>query len=146
MDNIRSKPHTIIRRRGIQVAFHQVDMMQVVHNAVYFKWFEKGRLDLLEEVFPVAWAIEHRFATPVVMNHAEYLWPAAYGDPLVLTTRHQRLERWDGRFVFDHSISNSKTKVELCLGQTAITVLDLASGQLLKEIPEEIWSRYQALQ
>ena len=138
--------HRIVTRRlPLEVAFHQVDMMHVVHNAEYFRWFEKGRLALLEDVLPIAWAIAHRIATPVVMNRAEYLWPATYGDALVLTTKHQLVDRWDGRLLFDHSISNAKTKVELCAGQSAITLMDMAEGRLLKEIPAEVWQRYQAL-
>lgn len=140
-----TRMRTVTRRLPVEVEFHQVDMLRVVHNAVYFTWFEKGRLQLLEEVFPVSWAIENRVATPVVMNRAEYLSPAAYGDRLVVSTRHGILDLWNGRLLFEHSISNAKTKVELCLGETAVTVLDLATGHLLKEIPEPIWKSYQAL-
>ena len=50
-----------------------------------------------------------------------------------------------GRFVFDHSISNKKSKVEVCRGQTAVTVVDLTSGKLYKELPGEVWERYRAL-
>ncbi len=136
---------TITRRHTIEVEFHQVDMMQVVHNAQYFRWFEKGRLAILEDVFPVAWAIENRVATPVVTNHCEYTSPAAYGDSLVVTTRHRIAAQWDGRFAFEHSISNTKTKVEVCAGHSEVTVLDMRTRSLIKEIPADIWDRYQAL-
>ncbi len=136
---------TVTRRLTVEVEFHQVDMMQVVHNSEYFRWFEKGRLQLLNDVFPMSWAIENKIVTPVVMNHAEYLSPAAYGDVLVVTTKHTLADHWDGRFLFDHSISNAKTKVELSCGQSAVTVLDLNSHVLIKEIPKEVWDRYQAL-
>ena len=139
-------PRTVTRRLNHHVEFHHVDMMQVVHNFIYLKWFEKGRFQLLDEVFPVSWMLENRIATPVVMNHAEYLNSATYGDTLVVTTRHRVKDYWDGRFLFKHSISNAKTKLELCSGETATTVIDFDSKQLLKEIPEEIWSRYQNLE
>ena len=140
-----AKKRTIISRLSVEVEFHQVDMMHVVHNSEYFRWFEKGRLQIMEDIFPVSWAVENKIATPVVMNHAEYLWPARFGEVLVVTTRHRIMDRWDGRFVFEHSISNEKTKKELCFGQSAITVMDLGSGRLVKEISDDIWARYQAL-
>ena len=136
----------ITRRSQVVVEFQHVDMMQVVHNAHYLRWFELGRLAVLEGVFPMAWAVEHRIATPVVVNHCEYLQPAAYGDELVVITRHKLLDRWEGRFHFDHAISNARTKRELATGYSVVTVLDMAGGKLIKEIPAEIWDRYLALE
>ena len=140
-----SDTHTITRKVEVEVEFHHVDMMRVVHNSEYLRWFEKGRLGVLEEIMPVSWAVENRIATPVVMNHCEYLSPAAYGDALIVTTRHKKVDHWDGRFVFEHSISNPKTKVELCFGKSAVTVIDLRTGRLLKTLPDEAWDRYLAL-
>jgi acyl-CoA thioester hydrolase len=136
----------ITRRAQVVVEFHHVDMMHVVHNAHYLRWFELGRLAVLEDVFPMAWAVEHRIATPVVVNHCEYLQPAAYGDELVVTTRHKILERWEGRFHFEHAISRLRSKRDLATGWSAVTVLDMAGGKLVKEIPPEIWARYLALE
>ena len=140
-----SKQRTIIRRLTVEVEFHQADMMRVVHNSQYLIWFEKGRLKLLEDVIPLAWAVENGIAVPVVMNHIEYFSPAMYGDALVVTTKHKIAESWDGRFLFEHSISNVKTKVELAAGRTEVTVIDLKTNSLIKEIPDDIWARYQAL-
>jgi YbgC/YbaW family acyl-CoA thioester hydrolase len=136
---------TITRRCEVKVEFHHVDMMQVVHNSHYFRWFELGRLAIMEDIFPMSWALENRIATPVVMNHCDYLWPAVYGDALIVTTRHRIAERWEGRFSFDHSISNRGTKNELCRGRSEITVVNLATARLVKDIPPDAWARYQAL-
>jgi acyl-CoA thioester hydrolase len=137
----------IIKRRAqVVVQFHEVDMMHVVHTAHYLRWFELGRLAVLESLFPMEWAVAQRIATPVVVNHCEYLQPATYGDELVVTTSHKLLERWEGRFHFDHTISHLRTKRELATGFSVATVLDLASGRLVKEIPPEIWARYLALE
>jgi acyl-CoA thioester hydrolase len=135
----------ITRRIFARVEFRHVDMMQVVHNAQYFNWFELGRIGLMEEVFPFDWAIEHRLATPVVSNHCEYLSPATYGDEIVITTRHRLLAGWEGRFVFDHSISNRHTKVELCNGRTATTLISMDSRRSLRKVPADAWERYRTL-
>ena len=136
---------TITRRAEVRVEFHHVDMMQVVHNSHYLRWFEIGRLAVMEDIFPMTWAVENGIATPVVMNHCDYLWPAVYGDTLVVTTKHRMSDRWEGRFLFNHSISNKKNKRELCRGQSAITVVDMNNARLVKEIPDEAWERYRSL-
>ena len=41
------QPHPIRRRLHLTPAFHQVDMMSVVHNVQFFYWFELGRLQIL---------------------------------------------------------------------------------------------------
>ncbi len=135
----------LVRRHRVRVEFHHVDLMNVVHNAQYFKWFEKGRLSILEAIVPVRWGIAHRIATPVVKNHCEYLTPATYGDELVITTRHRVLPRWTGTFTFEHSISDTRTKREICNGWGEVTVIDHTTNRILKELPDDIWRRYQAL-
>ena len=136
---------TVTRKLPLRVEFHHVDMMQIVHNSRYFIWFERGRLQLMEEFLPIKWAIEDEVASPVVVNHCEYLSPATVHDELILTTRHRLLEKWEGRLVFEHSISNAKSKMELCFGQTEVTLMNWAEQTLLKEIPALIWDRYQTL-
>ena len=135
----------ITDRIHVEVEFHQVDMMGVVHNAEYLRWFERGRLALLEPAFSVGWAMEHGLAIPVVQHRVEYPSSAAFGDRLVVTSRHELQSRWSGRLVFEHSISNAKTKLEVCCGTTEVTVIDLEHKRPLKEIPEAAWQRYLSL-
>ena len=137
--------HIVTRRLDVDVEFHQVDMMQVVHNSVYFRWFEKGRLQLLEEVLPLGWMIENRIGAPVVENHCEYRWPAVFGDLLAVTTRHRLLERYEGRLAFEHSVVRRRDKVELAAGRTAIALVDLDRRRLVRELPADIWERYGGL-
>lgn len=142
-DNGRSR--IITRRTEVEVEFHQVDMMQVVHNSHYLRWFELGRMQILESILPLSWAVTNRVATPVVRNECDYLWPAVYGDKLIITTRHRKVTHYDGRFRFEHSIAHSGTKRELARGKTEVTVVDLHGHQLLRDIPVQIWDKYQTL-
>lgn len=137
--------HVITRRLDVEVEFHQVDMMQVVHNSRFLLWFEKGRLALLEEVLPMSWLIERRIGAPVVLNHCEYRWPAVWGDVLAVTTRHRLLERYEGRIEFEHSVVRRRGKLELACGRTAIALVDLDRRKLLRELPPDVWERYGSL-
>jgi YbgC/YbaW family acyl-CoA thioester hydrolase len=140
-----NRPRIVVRRFRVPVEFHHVDLMNVVHNVQYFKWFEKGRLMIMEEVISVQWGVEHRIAAPVVRNHCEYLHTATYGDELVVSTKHRIVPEWTGKLVFEHAISNAKTKQEVCVGGGEITVVDLETHRILKQLPDQIWNRYQAL-
>jgi YbgC/YbaW family acyl-CoA thioester hydrolase len=120
-------------------------MLNVVHNVQYFRWFERGRFEITDKVVPIRWCIEHKIAIPVVRNHCEYLYPATYGDELVVTTKHRISSRWTGTFTFEHGVSNAKTKIEVCQGWSEVTLVDSNTNRIIKNLPGEIWSRYQAL-
>ena len=69
-------PRRLIKRKlPIRPLFHQTDMMGVIHNSVYFLWFEEGRMQILLEILPLAEAIEMGAAMPVVENVCRYRKP-----------------------------------------------------------------------
>ena len=146
MQETPKRLRTISRQILVEPEFHQVDMMGVAHNAAYFYWFERGRLMLLEKVLPIPEAVRLALAFPVVLQSCEYLKPASYGDRLVLTTSHELLPCYEGLFTFHHSLINEKTKADIAEAQTDVAALDMRSGRLLRELPNEIWTRYQALE
>ena len=139
------RPRSIRRRFHLTPAFHQVDMMSVVHNVQYFYWFEQGRLQIMEELLPLDAAIKLGVAMPVVENQCSYRKPVRYGDPLVLLTEHQCLSAWEGRLVFSHSLVHRKLKTEMACGRTTATMIETATGRLVKEWLENLWRRYLAL-
>ena len=77
--------------------FHETDMMGVVHNAEYFRWFEEGRMQILLAVLPLDEALELGVAMPVVKNACTYKKPVRFGDPLLLYTHHEILTAYEGR-------------------------------------------------
>ncbi len=139
------RPHLIRRRLHLTPAFHQVDMMSVVHNVQYFYWFEQGRLQIMEELMSLDAAVKLGVAMPVVENQCLYFKPVRYGDPLVLITEHQCLRTWEGKMTFTHSLVHRKLKTEMACGRTTATLIDATTGRLVKEWPDNLWRRYQAL-
>ncbi len=138
-------PRWIKRRIPIRPAFHQTDLMRVIHNAVYLLWFEEGRLEIMLEVLPIEEALELGVAMPVVENVCRYHKPVRLGDPIVLYTTHRIQPTYEGRLVFEHSLVHEKQKVEMASGQTVTTLVDYRTNQLIKEWPPAIWQRYQEL-
>ena len=139
------RPRSIRRRLNLTPAFHQVDMMGVVHNVQYFYWFEAGRMQIMEEIMPLHDAMQLGVAMPVVENQCFYKKPVRFGDPLVLLTEHRCLDVWEGRMVFSHSLVHRKLKTEMACGRTTATLLEMASGRLVKTWPEDLWRHYRGL-
>jgi acyl-CoA thioester hydrolase len=141
-----SAARLIKRKLPVRPLFHQVDMMGVVHNVQYFYWFEEGRMQIAEEILPVAEAVRLHVGMPVTQNTCNYRKPVRYGDELVLYTTHRIQPVYEGRLAFAHSLVNTATKVEIANGTSVGTLVNMLTGQLVKEWPADIWQRYQELQ
>jgi acyl-CoA thioester hydrolase len=140
------KPYRTIRRTLlIDPRFHETDMLGMIHNAVYFQWFELGRLEILKEILSFEESMRLGAALPVIRNSCSYKSPARYGERLVLQTEHELVEPYAGSLVFRHTLTNQKTKAEVASGESAVTIVDAATGKLVREWPPEIRQRYLAL-
>ena len=146
---LKPSPHAkgrlIKRKLAIQPAFHETDMMGVIHNSNYFLWFERGRLEIMLEVLPVEEAMKLGVFMPVVENHCHYRKPVKFGMPLLLFTTHHIQPAYEGRLVFSHYLIHEKLRTAMAFGQTAMTLVDAPTNKLVKEWAAEIWKRYQAL-
>jgi acyl-CoA thioester hydrolase len=140
-----SKGRLIKRRLPVQPAFHETDMMGVVHNSNYFLWFERGRLEIMLEVLPVEEAMKLGVFMPVVENICHYRKPVKFGMPLLLYTTHNLQATYEGRLVFSHYLIQEKQRTAMAFGQTTMTMVDAQTNKLIKEWPAEIWQRYQML-
>lgn len=146
-DSFMSAPsaHLLKRKLAISPHFHQTDMMGVIHNSAYLLWFEEGRLQIMFEILPFEEAVKLGLTMPVVENYCQYLKPVQFGDPLILFTTHQVQQPYEGRLVFEHSLVHEKFKTEMASGRTVATLVDARNHQLIKQWPEHLWRRYQAL-
>jgi acyl-CoA thioester hydrolase len=129
----------------VQPRFHEVDLLGVVHNSTYFLWFEEGRLQILFELLPLEEALRLEVALPVVENRCRYFHPARLTDSLVLFTSHRIQPAYEGRLVFEHSLVQERQKLELASGQSAVTLVQGRTHQLIRDWPADTWQRYQSL-
>ncbi|NLP04079.1 MAG: acyl-CoA thioesterase [Fibrobacter sp.] len=136
---------SIIRKLKITPRFYQVDMMGVVHNAEYFRWFEEGRLQIMTDIISIDQSASMGYAFPVIENTCRYLGFAGFGDSLIMTTIHKIESEYRGKLKFTHSIVNEKTRASIAEGETLITIIEYPSRKLVKEWPSEIWEKYQSL-
>ncbi len=107
----------------------------MVHNSVYFKWFELGRMEILEQIIPLEQAMRLGIGAVVIRNTCAYHAPARYPDPLILTTRALFQETYQGKFTFLHSLTHRKSHQLIADGETVLTIIDTRTYTLIKEIP-----------
>lgn len=140
-------PHgrLIKRKLSIRPAFHETDMAGVIHNSVYFLWFEQGRLEIMQEVLSVADAMRLGVFMPVIENHCEYRRPARFGQSLLLITTHRIQPSYQGRLEFGHYLIQEKQPAAIALGRTCITLVDARTHRLIKDWDPEVWRRYQSI-
>jgi len=140
------KSARVIRRKlHITPQFHQTDMMGVIHNAEYFKWFEEGRFQIMSEILAVEEAIRRGVAMPVISNTCAYKNFVKLGDALILVTEHEILESYAGKLVFKHILMHEKKKMEMAIGESVSTIFDMNATQLVWRWPEDLWKKYQDL-
>ena len=75
--------HVIIEK----VKFHEVDMMQVVNNAVYLNYFEDARVKYLQDLksnYQLEEMMEGDSFFIMARNEIDYLYPAAFDDELTV--------------------------------------------------------------
>jgi acyl-CoA thioester hydrolase len=133
------------RKLSFRPAFHETDMMGVIHNSVYFLWFEEGRMQILLDILPIEEAMRLGAAMPVVENVCHYRKPVRFGMPLQLHTTHRVEAAYHGRLIFKHYLLHEQLRTEMAWGVSVVTLVDHRSNQLIKDWPEHVWQRYQAL-
>lgn len=98
--------HTIIE----VVRFHEVDMMSVCNNAVYFNYFEDARIKYIQDLIKNYSLKEimagHSFFI-MAHNEADYIEPALLEDELIVYTRVNFIK--NSSFGFRHLIEKKNS-------------------------------------
>lgn len=104
MENFR---HKIL----VKVQFHEVDMVGVCNNAVYFNYFETARLEYLKSIGyekDIKEVGKKKEFFLIAHNDCDYIEPAFYDDELTVFTRVSFTK--NSSFGFEHIIENQKTR------------------------------------
>lgn len=106
MDNL------FISNREIQLYYADTDMMQVIYHANYLKFFELGRIGLIEDVgYSYIEMEEAGYFAPVYDVQATYKKPLRFGDQAFVNTW---VEKNDGvKTVYGYTVVNGNG--ELCV-------------------------------
>lgn len=111
-----------------EVRTYEIDIQQVVHNVVYFYYFEEARIEYLKKLgFQLKKEINIDGVEFVVAhNEADYHEAAQLGDQLTIYARISKIGRTS--FTFDLKIERDDG-IEMCSGRTTVVSIDRASGR-----------------
>lgn len=140
MDELKGR--LIRRKMHIEPQTCDLDMVGVVYNVHYFKWFDEARFRIMLELITLDEIVETGMTFMIAENHCEYKNYITYGDSLTLYTTHRLCPEYRGRFDFTHCIMHEKKKIEIAYGSSTVIVVNHKTKELIKELPSFIWSRY----
>lgn len=101
----------------LDVRYYETDQMGIVHHSNYIRYFECGRMAMLEEVgLPMHKIEESGIMLPIISVECKYKSPAKLGDRLKVVTYFNELPRarftvmsevynQDGRLLVEGSVS-----------------------------------------
>ncbi len=94
----------------LKVRLYEVDILQIVNNAVYFNYFEQARIQYAKDagLLPVDNIFSEESLYYMVHNEINYLKPSFFDDELNIYTRISYIKH--SSFGFEHIVENSKSK------------------------------------
>ena len=124
--NLSTFNHTIKEK----VKFHEVDMMNVVNNAVYLNYFEDARIKYLQDLktkYQLSDIMENDFSFIMAHNEVDYLIPALFDDELLVYTKIEWVKNTS--FSFRHIIINSKNNSTIAVGGGIFVQIKLSTKE-----------------
>jgi len=118
-----------------EVAFHDVDSLQIVWHGHYYKYFELARTALYRSKgFDIDDMQRLGYIFPVIESHCKYVKPLKYGQSFNISAKFKAWERY---IHVAYAITDSETMQRCAYGYTKQAAC-LPSGEMVLEIPEEI--------
>ncbi|MCK6264226.1 acyl-CoA thioesterase [Vibrio sp. ZSDE26] len=119
----------------IPVAWGEMDALQHVNNAVYFRYFESARLEYFEKIGLLV-NIAHSQIGPVLgETSCRYKLPITYPDTLIIGTKVLDVQM--DRFTMEYHIASKKLGKISTVGQATCVMFDFKNGTKA-ELPEKI--------
>ena len=108
------------------VKFHEVDLMGVCNNAVYFSYFEDARISYVKQLVKnhnLTRFLDKNSYIIMVHNHCDYFEPALFEDELIIHTRIETVK--NSSFSLSHLVQKQKSKKIIAAGGGAVVHFDI---------------------
>ena len=127
---------------NLDVRYYETDQMGIVHHSNYIRYFECGRLAMLEEVgLPMHKIEQMGIMLPIISVECRYKYPAKLGDRLKIVTFFDELPR--ARFTVMSEVYNQDGQL-LVEGSVSMGFIDSATRRPIR-CPEtllNLFSKY----
>ncbi len=117
-----------------RVEYYDTDKMGVVHNSVYYLYFEKGRTETMRHLgFPYNEIEKRGIIMPLIEQYCKYISPCFYDDVLIIRTFIE--EEPSIRFNFRYEIYKKEGNILVAQGYNSLAFVDINTNRP-KRIPE----------
>ncbi|MBR2162400.1 MAG: acyl-CoA thioesterase [Bacteroidales bacterium] len=115
---------------NLDVRYYETDQMGVVHHSNYIRYFECGRIAMLEEVgLPMHKIEEAGIMLPIISVECRYKYPARLGDRLKIVTKFNELPR--AKFTVLSEVYNQNGQL-LVEGSVSMGFIDSATRRPIR--------------
>ncbi len=125
----------IVKAETISEAqFHDIDPMNIVWHGNYPRFFELGRVELLDKIeYNYDEMARSGYGWPVIEMNIRYAHPMLLRQKVVIIAG---LTEWENRLKIDFEIRNMETKQRLCKAYTTHVAVDLKTNEMQWETPK----------
>lgn len=125
----------------IPVAWGEMDALQHVNNAVYFRYFETARLDYFKKIELLVDLTTHHIGPVLSHTDCRYKIPVTYPDTLLIGSKVKELQ--DDRFTMEYAIVSKKIGKVTTIGTATCVMFDFKNNTKAT-IPEHILKAIKA--
>lgn len=138
-----------MRRRGpisetveIDVAFHDVDLMNVVWHGHYLKYLETARWRLMDRLgYGYESMRESGFTWPIIESHVRHIRGAAFGDRLEVRAS---LVEWQSRLAINYLVTDARNRERVARARTVQVAVLRSTGELQFAQPPDFIRRIES--
>jgi acyl-CoA thioester hydrolase len=125
----------------VEVAFHDVDAMNVCWHGHYLKYFEFGRAALLRKFdYDYRQMEASGYVWPVVEAHLKYVRPAIYGQQLEVCAQ---LLEYENRLKIGYEIFDCESRARLTKGYTIQLAVKAATREMQFVSPPVVFEKLE---
>ena len=121
------------------VKFHEVDLMGICNNAVYFNYFEDARVKYLKDLkknYQLDEIMEDDSFFIMAHNECDYIIPAHFDEELIVYTRITEIR--NSSFDFVHLIVNKKSYETIAVGSGVLVHINMKTKKSMA-LPNEFY-------
>lgn len=127
------KTSSISQQISCQVAFHDVDVAQVVWHGHYLRYLENARWALMRTLaFDLPQMRDSGYLWPIVDLHVQYIRAAGYEDRLSVRAS---LVEWQQRMVINYLVTDERDGGRVARAQTTQVAVRASDQELQLALP-----------
>lgn len=139
MHTAAPEPRPLLVEMPLRINGYDIDVMGIVHNLVYPRWFEDLRTRFLDLYWPLDGMLRDRQCPTILTTHVEYKAPLTIFDKPV--GRLWLTEAGKARWKIAAEIATAETLH--CTGWQEGIILDLEKRKPVR-LPQHLLEKYQA--